>query len=372
VRFDDVIGNSDVKKALVGMADSGRVPHAMIFHENEGCGALALALAFFQYLICKAPSDGDSCGKCPPCNQASKLIYPDLHFVFPVAGEKVTSSSFLPQWRELLLRNPYFMENELYEVLGIEKKSSSISVADAGEVLKWLSLSSFSDGYRAVVVWLPEKLRQEAANRLLKIVEEPSEKTLFFLITHAPERILKTISSRCQMIRVLPGAKDEIAAALPRWTGADEEAASYAAEFASGSMGMAIRSLAERDDNVEMMDMFMALMDGILSGDHMAVLEAGEAIAALDSREKQKAFCKFAGACVRKIYMLGRGMDGIAGIRPEEREFYEDAASKCGDAFCMRAAAALGRAHGMILRNVNQKIVFANLVNRLFVSRQRP
>ena len=106
MKFGDVIGNADVKKALVRMADSGRVPHAMIFHENEGCGALALAVAFLQYLNCKSSGDGDSCGTCPVCNQISKLIHPDIHFVFPVAGAKVTSDNFLTPWRELFARHP--------------------------------------------------------------------------------------------------------------------------------------------------------------------------------------------------------------------------------------------------------------------------
>ena len=148
MKFSDVIGNAEVKAALVRMADSGRIPHAMMFHENEGCGALALIVAFMQYLNCRSRHDNDSCGICPSCNQTGKLIYPDLHFVFPVAGEKVTSSDFIRKWRDLFVRNPFFMENELYEALEIEKKASSISVADAKNILNELSLSSFSDGYR--------------------------------------------------------------------------------------------------------------------------------------------------------------------------------------------------------------------------------
>ena len=108
MKFSDIIGNDEVKAALVRMADSGRVPHAMMFHENEGCGALALVVAFLQYLNCHSKHDGDSCGTCPACNQISKLIYPDLHFVYPVAGEKVTSETYLPKWRELFIRNPFF------------------------------------------------------------------------------------------------------------------------------------------------------------------------------------------------------------------------------------------------------------------------
>lgn len=368
MKFSDVIGNAELKAALVRMADSGKIPHAMMFHENEGCGALALIVAFMQYLDCRDRHDGDSCGVCPSCNQISKMIYPDIHFVFPVAGEKVTAESFISKWRDLFVRNPFFMENELYETLEIEKKAASISVADAKNVLGWLSLSSFSDGYRAVVVWLPEKMQTEAANRLLKIVEEPSEKTLFMFVTHQPERVLKTIRSRCQMIRVMPAGKEEIAGALPRWTGIDPEAAVAAADFASGSIGAAIRSLSERDENVEMSDIFMRLMDSILSRNWQAALEAGEMVASMDSREKQKAFCKFAGESIRKIYMLQQGMPGISGIRPDEKEFFEEAAKKCGPMFCQRASAAVNKAYALVVRNVNQKIIFTNMVNRLFVS----
>lgn len=350
------------------MADSGKVPHSIIFHENEGCGALALALAFLSYLNCKSASDGDSCGQCNTCNQISKLIYPDIHFVFPVAGEKVTAADFKKQWRELYEKNPYFTENDLYAALEIEKKSSSISVVEAKSILNLLSISSYSDGYRAVIIWLPEKMQVEASNRLLKIVEEPSEKTIFMFITHAPEKVLKTITSRCQLVRVLPATKEEIAAAIPRYAEVDSLAADYAAEYSSGSMGVALRSLSEHDENVQMYDIFTSLLDAIMSRDLMTALEVGEEIAALDSREKQKAFCKFASSCIRKIYMLQQNMPDIAGVRPDEKEFYTAAAAKCGPNFCSKATTALNRSYNMVVRNVNQKIVFTTLVSRLFYS----
>lgn len=373
MRFSDVIGNAEVKAALVRMAVAGRIPHAMMFYENEGCGALALIVAFMQYLNCKHRGEEDSCGTCPACNQISKLIYPDMHFVFPTASkdkssEKPSSLTYIQKWRELFVRNPFFMENELYESLGIDKKSSVIPVLDAQIILNELSLSSYSDGYRAVVIWLPEKLKVETANKLLKIIEEPSERTLFFMVTHQPERVLQTIRSRCQLIRVKPAAKEEIAAALPRWTGVDAEAAGAAAEFAGGSIGVAIRSLAERDENVEMMDVFMRLMDGILARDFQDVLETGDVIAAMASREKQKAFCKFAGDCIRKIYMIQKGLPSLAGLRPEYKEFFSEAAAKLGPDFCRRAILAINKANAMVVRNVNQKILFTNMVDRLFVS----
>ena len=197
------------------MADSGRVAHAMLMYENEGCGALALALAYVQYLNCSNPHDGDSCGECPSCRQMAKLIHPDVHFVFPVnkgpksADERYISESYIRYWRELALADPYFVEADLQRAIGIEAKNGLIAVAEAKYIIGKLSLTSVGDGYKAVIFYLPEKMNQETANRLLKMVEEPPEKTLFIFITHAPEKVLQTIFSRCQSVRVLPLTKEE-------------------------------------------------------------------------------------------------------------------------------------------------------------------
>ena len=162
MRFVDVIGNASVAKALVSMADSGRVAHAMLMYENEGCGAMALALAYVQYLNCANPSGGDSCGECPSCRQMAKLIHPDVHFVFPVnkgpkaSEEKPTSESYLKYWRELVLSDPYFSEADLQRAIGIESKVGLIAVAEAKSIISRLSLASVTDGYKAVIFYLPE------------------------------------------------------------------------------------------------------------------------------------------------------------------------------------------------------------------------
>ena len=165
MKFSEIIGHEDIKKVLVSMAHSGRVPPAMLFYENEGCGGLALALAFIQYINCRHRHDGDSCAKCPSCNKISKLIHPDMHFVFPVtsgpkadSSSKPTSDSYIRYWRELVLGNPYFLENGLYKALGIEGKSGNIAVAEAKAILDKLSFTSVEDGYKAIVTWLPEKM----------------------------------------------------------------------------------------------------------------------------------------------------------------------------------------------------------------------
>ncbi|MBO5861798.1 MAG: hypothetical protein J6Q88_01545 [Bacteroidales bacterium] len=350
MRFADVIGNAEVARTLANMADSGRVAHAMLMYENEGCGALALALAYVQYLNCSNPSGGDSCGECPSCRQMSKLIHPDVHFVFPVnkgpktSDEKPTSESYIKYWRELAVADPYFTESDLQKAIGIESKNGLIAVAEAKSIINKLSLTAVGDGYKAVIFYLPEKMNQETANRLLKMVEEPPVQTLFIFITHAPEKVLQTIFSRCQSVRVMPLTKEEAARVN------------------------ALKPQSEDSDADVFQELFYDLMNGIVSRDLMAALECGEAIAALDSREKQKAFCAYAGDCMRKIFMIQRNMPQIAGVEDGEQEFYASLAQKCGQEFCSKSMTNIEKVVAMIDRNVNSKILFCDLVNRMFLS----
>ena len=350
MRFADVIGNERVARTLVAMADSGRVAHAMLLYENEGCGALALALAYVQYLNCTNPSDGDSCGKCLSCKQMEKLIHPDVHFVFPVnkgpktSDDKPTSESYIKYWRELAAADPYFTEADLQKAIGIESKNGLIAVAEARSIISKLSLTSVADGYKAVVFYLPEKMNQETANRLLKMVEEPPEKTIFLFITHAPEKVLQTIFSRCQSVRVLPLTKDE-------------------AEL--------VRSRKPEEDKEEynrFSDLFADLMNAIVSRNLMGALDCSEQMAALESREKQKAFCTFASECIRKIYMIQQNMPQIADVPEDEHEFYSKMAASCGKSFCHRSVTNIEKVVAMIDRNVSSKILFCDLVNRMFLS----
>lgn len=350
MKFSEVIGNAEVANALVSMADSGRVAHAMLMYENEGCGALALALAYVQYLNCSNPHDGDSCGECPSCRQISKLIHPDVHFVFPVnkgpktSDDKPTSESYIQYWRELAIANPYFVEADLQRAIGIESKNGLIAVAEARNIISKLSLTAVADGYKAVIFYLPEKMNQETANRLLKMVEEPPAQTLFIFITHAPEKVLQTIFSRCQSIRVLPLTKEE---------------------------AQQVKALNPSDDNEEYdlyMDIFSDLMNALVARDLVGALECAETMAALESREKQKGFCTFASECLRKIFLFQQNLRQISGVSEQEQDFYDNMAARCGRKFCSRSVADVEKVVAMIDRNVSSKILFCDLVNRMFLN----
>ena len=377
MKFSDISGNDDIKKALMSMVDGGRIPHAMLLYENEGCGALAIALAFIQYLACRNHSSDDSCGECPVCNRMSKLIHPDVHFIFPVnTGSKIsvskpTSENYLPLWRQLVISNPYFLENQLYDYLGIEGKSGNIAVAEAKFILDRLSLTPVEDGYRSVVVWLPERMNAETANRLLKVVEEPPEKTVFIFITHSPEKVLQTISSRCQSFRVLPSTRDQIALTLESHFGFSAEDAVTAASVAGGSVGNALHEAGEKEEYVLFLDIFSDLLRAVHDRSLLDVIETSEQISAMKSKEKQKAFCTFAGDCLRKIYMLQHHMDAVAGLKQEESEFLTAAASWFGQSFCEHMLAVLDKSSMLLDRNVNAKIIFCDMADRMFVSGSR-
>lgn len=320
-----VYGNEEIVKALHQMVTSGRIPHAMLFHEDDGGGAWPLVLLFLEELYQGSP-------------RVAKLIHPDIHFVFPVAGpDKPLSLQFIGPFRELLLQNPYFFENELYAAIGIEGKQSNISVHEARSILERLSLSAVEGGYRTVVMYLPEKMNAQAANALLKMVEEPPQQTLFLLITHAPEKVLVTISSRCLHLRVQPLSPEA-------------DALVHAGEAAG---------------NTVLLDLFHDLLDAIVAKDLLKALETGEALAELKVREQQKNFCKLAAEDIRRLFLLQK-MQPLAQIPAGQAEYYRPLAQSLKPTFPRRAMEALDRSLLLIERNVNQKILFTQLVNQLY------
>ena len=325
--FDSLQGNERVKQALTTMADAGRVPHAIMFHENDGGGGIMMCLGFMEYLMGASP-------------KVAKLIHPDIHFVFPVTGgsiipssAKPTSLSYIAQWRELVLGNPYFSERDLNEALGIEGKSAIIAVAEARTILDKLSFNSLEGGYQAVIVYLPERMNQETANRLLKSIEEPPERTEFLLITHAPEKVLPTISSRCQNIRLVPdkGAPAD----LPALSGEDG-------------------------------DLLRELFSALRSKDLMALLETGEALAALPSRERMKGWCQSASKACRQVFLLQQGLENMAD--PGDKAYWQEQAGAFKKTFPRIALGLLDRSRLMIERNVNPKTVFSDLACKLYLT----
>lgn len=322
-----VYGNTEICEALHRMAESGHVPHAILIHEDDGAGAFPVVLNFLEELYKGNP-------------RVEKLIHPDIHFIFPVAGpDKPVSQQFIGPFRELLQDNPYFFENELYAAIGIEGKQSNISVNEARALLDKLSLSAVEGGYRTVVMYLPEKMNAQAANALLKMVEEPPQNTLFLLVTHAPEKVLITISSRCLHLRLQP-------------LSLEADAIVHASEAAG---------------NTVLRDLFHDIMEALTTRNLLQALETADAVADLKDREKQKAFCRLASEDLRRIFLLQK-TPSLARLPQGEEDWFRRMASAFKPTFPRMAVSALERAQMLIERNVNQKILFTDLVNKLYIS----
>ena len=307
---------SELLQTLCGMVDSGRIPHAILLHEEDGGGAVALGIKFLEHLYGANP-------------RVAKMIHPDIHFVFPLilTGDSV-SEQYAKEWRALVQENPGFSEADLYEALGFEGKNTLISVKEANALLQVLSRYSLEGGYTTVMIYLPEKMNSVAANKLLKILEEPPQQTLFLMVTHAPERLLPTILSRCQMFRL----------------------------ESSGSAEVTLRY----DDG----GLLSSLMRSVISRDLSAALEVGEQLAALPSRDSMRAFCRFAAEKMRRVFLVQQGLGELAGDDAEAREW----ASACKKTFPRKALEALDKASALIGRNVNQKILFTDMVDRFYVN----
>jgi DNA polymerase-3 subunit delta' len=346
MQFKDVKGQDEIKRRLAGTVDNGRVSHAQMFTGQAGSGTLPLALAYIQYLNCPDRAGGDSCGVCPSCQKIAALQHPDLHFVMPVnkqgkkSGEAITSDSFLPEWRRMVASTGgYFDEQMWYDTLGLDNLQGLISKKEADEVIRKLGFKSFEGGYKAVVVWLPERMNTEAANTLLKILEEPWDGTLFVLVSAAPRLLLPTILSRVQETVVPP---EEFNAAGARRDAGSEE----------GS---------------EEFELFMELMRLSYNDKHLELVEWAEK-AASQGRERQKRLLENFIRLVRSSFMINAGLEDIAYLWGAELEFCRKFSPFIDEQNVESIVAEMEAALGQLRQNGSAVIVFTHFA--LAVSKQ--
>lgn len=252
--FKEVIGQAEVKERLIQSYRESRLSHAQLLFGPEGSGVLPLALAFAQYITCENPGEQDSCGVCSSCIKNAKMVHPDVHYSFPVATvrgiTKPKSIDFVADFREAVLSNPYLDLNNWFAELDTENKQGFMSVEESADINRKLNLKSFESEYRVLLMWLPEKMRTDAANKLLKIIEEPPEKTIFLLATENRDQILATILSRLQMIKVKRIADKEIRDALQKNYSLSQEHASSITHHSDGNYHSA-QSLAKHEQGEE-------------------------------------------------------------------------------------------------------------------------
>lgn len=243
--FSDIAGKDEVKKRLINQVFRRRIPHAQLFLGREGSGALPVALAYAGYLLCEDRQEHDACGKCNSCIKAGKFVHPDLHFSFPVvtAHNKkrvdTTSDDFLPLWRKMLEANPYFSLGEWLVAMDADKSLPNINVKEINEIMQRLNMMSYESEYKVLIMWLPEYLGVEG-NRLLKLIEEPTDNTFLILVAENQDMILQTILSRCQLTVIPAFENHEISGYLTRSLNMGHDQALQIANMADGNLSLAL------------------------------------------------------------------------------------------------------------------------------------
>ena len=365
MRFADIIGQDDVKRHLIGTVKENRISHAQMFLGREGFGSLPLAIAYAQYINCQHRTDNDSCGECPSCRQISQLAFPDLHFVFPVptAGseDKSVSDNFFEKWSEFIMQNPYGNYQQWLDFVGAGNSQGLIRVKESSEIIRKLSMKSFSAEYKIMIIWLAEKMNAETANKLLKLIEEPYPKTLFLLVAENAENILPTIISRTQLVRVPRIADSDIQAGLQQRAGISANAAEKIAGISEGDFGRALDYCGHAADLAQNLELFIKLMRTSYSFKAPEMVALAEELGAL-GREKQKAFLAYCERMVRENLIVNQHLDKMAHLTDDESGFASKFSRFIHPQNSMLIAETLDKAIYHISRNAGAKIVFMDTI----------
>ena len=360
--FKEIIGQQAMKDRLVRSFKEGRISHAQLFLGPEGSGSLPMAVAYAQYISCTNKTEVDSCGTCSSCVKYNKLIHPDLHFVYPVAlsANVKTSADVAVNWREAFLDNPYITLFSWFESLSAENKQAVIGTEESGEILRKLSLTTYESEYKIMVIWQAEKMNQSAATKLLKILEEPPDKTLFLLVCENEDQLLRTIVSRTQLIKINKINDKDLMDALVSIHGQTAEAAEKISHLADGSYAEAITLMSENENAGQNLASFQKLMRASLKFDPKAVISWIDEISSA-GRERQKNFLNYALHIMRESAMVNYGDDSLVKLSADEQEFVKKFSPFIHGANIERFIEELNKAHYHMERNASPKILFMDL-----------
>jgi DNA polymerase-3 subunit delta' len=365
--FKQVIGHTEIKKKLIRTIREEHVSHAQMFLGPEGCGNLPLAMAYAQYLSCSDKKEDDSCGVCPSCNKYQKLIHPDLHFVFPVpniASKTTISADVMDKWRDFVLQSPYFNTNQWYRYVGAENKQGMIHKEEGKEIIKILNLKTYESEFKVMLIWRPETLNHFAANTILKILEEPPEKTLFLLVSESTEGILPTILSRTQIIKI-PGIDNEsMKKVLAAKVNGGKINIDNIVHLSNGNMIKALEQLETDEDTSFNFDRFVELMRLCYGVKIIELSEWVDEIATI-GRERQKSFLLFALRLIRENFMLNFRQNNLVFLSDKEMEWSAKFSPFINESNIEAIAEELNKAHYHIESNAYNKLVFMDLALKL-------
>ncbi len=367
MRFQDIIGHQSIKEHLIGTVNNNRVSHAQLFLGPEGSGSLALAVAYAQFVNCENKLDNDSCDQCSSCRKYKKLIHPDLHFSYPfyAKGKEETAITYLEEWRQAFLDNPYLGLGYWRDQLDAGNKQANINIAEAHDIIKKLSLKAFEAEYKVLIMWLPEYLDTQG-NALLKLIEEPPAKTLFLLVAENPEKILNTIISRTQLLKIQKLQHDEIKNYLIEHHDTDPKTANEIAFIADGNMQEALNLVQQKGEN--------KTFDLLINWFRLIVTDKGDQIISICEeelsklgRENQKSFLLYAINMMRQIILMQQGLKDLVFLQQEELSFVEKFSGLFQFEQFQEAIHLLEKAHYGVERNGNPKILFLDLSLQLIL-----
>lgn len=368
MQFKDILGQDAVKQRFVRAVKENRVSHAQLFVGPSGVGKMALAIALAQYISCLDRKEGDSCGVCTSCLKYQKLIHPDLHFVFPVvkgkSGGNPVSDQYLDLWRGQVLRDPYFDINDWYHSLGVDNAQGMIYSGESNEIIRKLSLKTYESEYKIMIIWLPEKMHPAASNKLLKMIEEPPAKTIFMMVSEYPAKILKTILSRTQIVKI-PGIDiSSLKQQLEKEYDLDSLQLSQFARLSRGSYRQAKILISQSEDSRFYFERFVEVMRLCYARKVLEVIEWAEVMAAI-GRERQKSFLEYTLRMVRENFILNLKKPDMVYLNGEEMGFSQKFSPFINETNVWEIANELSKAHVDIGRNANAKIVFLDMSLRL-------
>ncbi|WP_242203317.1 DNA polymerase III subunit [Aestuariivivens insulae] len=373
--FSDVLGQDHIKKHLTQSVDNQRIPHAQLFVGNEGSGTLPMAIAYAQYLLCKNINGENNTGN-EACNIKFKTFsHPDLHFAFPVvtsdkAKSHPVSANYLEEWRQLLNDQPYGNLFDWYKLLGVDNKQGQIGVDEAQDIVKSLSLKSYEGGYKVMIIWMAEKMNLACANKLLKLIEEPPNKTIFILIAEDEEQIINTIRSRCQILHFPPLAENVITQALVSSYDLDTAVATKIAHQANGNYNKACDLVYQDSEDLQFETWFIFWIRSAFKakGNKAAIhdLISWSEDIAKTGRETQKQFLHFCLNFIRQALLLNYNAQELVFLEPKSKNFkLENFAPFIHNNNILEISDEIQDAIYHIERNGNSKIILTDLSIKL-------
>ena len=364
MQFKNIYGHDAVKQRFIQTVKENRVSHAQLLIGPKGVGKLSMAIAFAQYVSCLDKKDNDSCGVCSSCKKYEKLIHPDLHFVFPVVKGKgftnPVSDNFIDSWRTQIFTDPYFDIGDWYRTIGVDNAQGMIYSTESNEIIRKLNLKTYESEYKIMIIWLPEKMHTSCANKLLKMIEEPPAKTLFFMVAEEPEKIIQTILSRTQLVKIPPIASEALSQVVDKEFNLSTQELENVVRLSEGSYRKARILIENSEDNAFNFENFVAIMRHCYARKVMDIMEWAEDISSI-GRERQKGFLNYCVRMIRENFILNLKQPKMAYLSGEEMNFSQRFSPFINEENVWMISDELSKAYNDIERNANAKIVFLDL-----------